>query len=219
MTVPEQLPKPRRGCFFYGAIAAVVCLVLLMVVFLVAFQMFKRALNQFTDTKPAPLPRLELTRAQIEQVQRRFDLFQDAVSTGRPTPPLELTGDDLNAVIATRADFQGLTNKLYVRIDGDKLDAQLSIPMEQLGLSMFKGRYLNGQATFAIFLENGLLRIAPDKVTVKGKPLPDIYMQRLRSENLARGVNENSKASIALNRLEKIEVKDGKVIVIPKQEK
>lgn len=219
MTEPVQTPKPRRGCLFYGSIAAVLCLVVILVVFLLAVQMFKKALNQFTDTKPALLPRLELSPAQLEQVQRRVDAFQDAVSTGRPTPPLELSSDDLNAVIATRADFQALTNKVYLQVAGDKVQAQVSMPMDQFGFRFLKGRYLNGQATFGVSLENGLLRIAPETVTVKGNPLPDAYMQKLKSENLARGVNDNSKASIALNRLEKIEVKGGKVILLPKQMK
>jgi hypothetical protein len=211
-------PKPRRGCFFYGCIAGAVCLVAILVAALLALQMFKKVLNQYTDTKPAALPKVELSAAQIEAVQRRVDTFQDAVSAGRPVPPLELTSDDLNAVIASRADFQGIKDKVYLRVEGDKLNAQVSVPMEQIGLPL-KGRYLNGQATFNVALHNGMLYVTPAVIEVKGKPLPDAYLEKLRRENLAGGVNENSKASIALNRLEAIEVKDGKVILIPKVEK
>lgn len=213
-----SVSKPRRGCFFYGCIAGAVCLVAILVAALLGLQMFKKTLNQFTDTKPAPLPKSELTPAQIEAVQKRVEVFQDAVSGGQPVARLELASEDLNAVVASRAGFQGIKDSVYLSIDGDKLKAQVSVPMEQIGLP-FRGRYLNGEATFNIALQNGMLQLNPSAIEVKGRPLPDVYMQKLRMENFARGLNEDSKASATLSRLEKIEVKAGKLVLVPKQEK
>ncbi|MGE5734645.1 MAG: hypothetical protein ACM34E_06110, partial [Acidobacteriota bacterium] len=157
MIEPSSPPaKARHGCYFYGCIAGIVCMVAILVAFLLGVHMFKKVLNEYTDTKPVPLPRSELTAAQVEELQHRIDAFQDAVSTGRPTPPLELTSQELNAIISTRADFQGLSNKVYLTIEGEKLNAQVSMPMEQIGLRMFHGRYLNGEASLSVALDRGL---------------------------------------------------------------
>jgi hypothetical protein len=219
MTPQPESTKPRRGCLFYGSIAAIVCLVAMLLAVLLGLHMVRKVVNQYTDTKPATVPALALTAEQINQVQHRVDQFQDALGSGRPTAPLELNSDDLNAIIASRVDFQGLKDKVYLKVEGDKITAQVSLPMEQLGLRIFKGRYLNGEITFSVSVVNGRLRISPSMVTVKGKPLPETYLEKLRGENFASGINDSPKASVALNRLEKVEVKDGKVILIPKEEK
>ena len=46
--------------------------------------------------------------------------------------------------------------------------------------------------------------------------MPWVYMNKLRSLNLAANVNEDPHASVALNRLQSIQVKDGKLILVPK---
>ncbi len=215
----QSPPKRQHSCLFFGCIAGAVCLVAILLVFLLGVHMFKKALNQYTDTAPMKLPQVQLSQPEIEEVQRRFNAFSDAASAGRPTPPLELAPDEINALIASNPDLSAAKDKLYLSIQDNHLQAQVSLPMDQIGLTMFKGRYLNGTATFSVSLQNGLLFLTPVGITVKGKPLPRVYLDKLRRENFATGINNNSRASVALNRLQSIEVKDGKVVLVPKLEK
>jgi hypothetical protein len=215
--MPDQPPqKTRRGCLFYGCLTGIVCLVAILAAFLLGLHLFKKMLNEYTDSRPLPLPAVEMAPAQIEQVQQRVTAFRDAVRGGRTAPSLELTSDEINAIIANDADFQGLRGKLYVTLDGDKVKGQLSFPMAQLGLPLFHGRYLNGTGTFSVSLQNGLLRVMPQEILVKGKPLPATYMDRIRTENLATQATANPGAADALNKLQSIEIKDGKLIIVPK---
>lgn len=216
---PSSTPKRQHGCLFFGCITGAICLVVLLVGFLVLMAMFKRALNQYTDTKPAPLPALKLTQPEIEEIQRKFDNFREAASSGRSTPPLALTSDDLNALLNNKPEFKEAKGKLYVSVEGDRLNAQVSVPMTDLGLTVFKGRYLNGNVICRLNLQNGFLVITPVDIIVKGKSLPPEYMEKIRQQNFATGINNNSQASVGLNRLQDIQVKEGKVILIPKQEK
>jgi len=211
--------KRQHGCLFYGCIAGAICLAAVLVGFLVLWHMFNKALNQFTDTKPTPLPALKLSQPEIEEVQRRFIQFRDAASDGRSTPPLELSYDDINALLANAPEFQDAKGKIYVQIEDDHLKAQVSVPMTDLGLRVFKGRYLNGTGTFKLSLQSGLLAITPVDIFVKGKPLPENYMIKIRQQNFANGINNNSKASVALNRLQSAELHNGKLVLTPKQEK
>ena len=171
----------------------------------------------FSESRPAPLPAVQMSPAEIEQVQRRYEDFMDAVRGGRHTPPLILTGDDINALIASDRDLRPLKGKVYVTIEGERLKGQVSVPLTDLGLSvLFRSRYLNGTGTFLVSLRHGVLLLSPDVIVVKGKPLPSLYLDQLRRRNLAQHVEDNPRVSIALDKLESIEVKDGKLIVTPK---
>jgi hypothetical protein len=191
-------------------------LVAILVAFLLGLHLFKKMLNEYTDSQPMPLPTVQMAPAQIEQVQRRVDGFREAVRTGKSPTALELTSDEINALIANDPEYQALRGKLYVTLEDDKVKGQVSFPMARLGLPLFRGRYLNGAGTFSVSFQNGLLRVIPKEIQVKGKPLPSVYMQRIQSENLAAQANDNPRSVEALNRLQSIEVKDSKLIIVPK---
>jgi hypothetical protein len=213
-------PKRRgKGCAFYGCLAGIVCMLAILVAFLLGIHMFKKMLTEFTDTQPMALPTVELPPAELRQLQQRVEDFSDAVRAEKPTPPLELTGNEIDALLSSNPDFRAARGKVYVTIDGGKLKSQLSVPMEQVGLPRFKGRYLNGTATLDLSLQNGVLRIAPEQFLAKdGKPLPSIYLNVIRKQNLGARLNENPRLSIAMDRLKSIEVKDGKLVLTAKDQ-
>ena len=84
----------------------------------------------------------------------RVDAFRKALDSGKPSEPLVLDSDDINVLIADNPDLQ---DKVHVDIEGDKVNGQVSFPLEGIGLPAFKGRYLNGKATLKVSLEDGFL--------------------------------------------------------------
>lgn len=210
--------KPRRGCLFYGCLSGTVCLLIILVAFLLGLYQLKKMLNFYTDNHPIPLPSVQLSPAEIDQLKQRVENFQDAVRSGRPTPPLQLTSDEINAYIETDPNFAKVKGKLYVTIEGDRLKGQVSFPLDNVGLRIFRGRYLNGTGIFAVSLHNGNLVVTPESLVVKGKALPGVYMDKLRSQNLAESLNNNPRASVALNHLQEIRITDGKFVLVPKVE-
>jgi hypothetical protein len=217
MTDPAA--KPRRGCVFYGCITGLVLLVLVLGGLMVGLHYVRKMVNQYTENGPMELPALQMSQGEIGKVKQRFEAFQTSVRDQRPTEPLELTADDINALIASGSDQQALKGKFYVSLDGDKLKGEVSVPLQQIGLSMFKGRYLNGNATFSLSFRNGALSVSPQTINVKGKPLPETYMREIRKQNLAEGFTSETNAVAVLQGLEDIQVKDGKLVVVPKAKK
>ena len=215
----EHPPKRRRGCFFYGCITSLVLLVLAIAALLLGWHLVKKAVNQYTDSKPMELPTVQMSQQEISRLRQRFETFQAAMREQRPVPPLTLNGDDINALIAHGPQQQGLQDKVYVSIEGDQLKGQVSVPLEEVGLSMFKGRYLNGQGTFKLALHNGVLFVTAQTITVKGQPLPETFMQNIRKENLAAKLGDESRAAAVLQGLEDIRVSDGKLVLVPKERK
>jgi hypothetical protein len=217
----DQPPKPRRGCFFYGCITGLVLLLLLAVGGLVAVHYAKKAIsglvNEYTDTKPMTLPTVQMSQADIDKLTKRWQAFEEAVKGQKPTPPLELTADEINALIASGPNNQAMKGKFYVSLDDNRIKAELSVPLNEIGWKMVKDRYLNGSGTFNVSVQNGVLFIAPQTIEVKGKPLPDMYMQGLRNANFAAGLTNQPDMTTLIQGLQDIQVKDGKLIVVPKE--
>jgi len=86
-----------------------------------------------------------------------------------------------------------------------------------VGLNMLKGRYLNGSATFNLSFQNGTLSVTPQGIQVKGEPLPEVYLREIRKQNLAVALTNNPEAAAVLRGLEEITLKDGKLVIAPKQ--
>lgn len=209
-------PKPRRGCLFYGCLTGIVCLVAVLVAFLLGLHQLRRMVREYTESSPVPLPSVHIPPAQLEQAQRRLDAFIDGIRGGRPTPPLALTADEINALMAVVPGAEPWRGKLCVIITNSLLKTEVSLPLSQLGLPLFHGRYLNGIGTVTLGLTNGILSAYLQSLWVKGKLVPPVYMNRIRAQNLASDINENPSDSVALNRLQSIEIKDDKLILTPK---
>ena len=217
MTDPAA--KPRRGCFFYGCITGLVLLVLVLGALMVGLHYVKKMVNQFTDSQPMELPTVQMSQGEIDKLKERFETFQKAVKERHPTEPLVLAADDINALIANGPKREDLKGKLYVGLEGDQVKGEVSVPLREIGLSVFKGRYLNGSATFSLSFSNGVLSVAPQTIVVKGRPVPEVYMQEIRKQNLAAGLANEPAAVAVLQGLQEIQVKEGKLVVVPKEKK
>ena len=217
----DQPPKPRHGCFFYGCITGLVMLLLIAVGGLVTIYYAKKALsglvNNYTDSQPMSLPSVQMSQADLDKLKQRWKEFAEAVRARRPTAPLVMSADEINALIASSPDQKLLKGKFYVSFDGDRVKGELRLPLQEFGWKLLKGRYLNGSGTFNLSLQNGVLFLAPQTIVVKGKPVPDIYMQGLRNQNFAASLTNQPDVSAVLQGLQEIQVNDGKLIVVPKE--
>ncbi len=214
-----QTPKPRRGCLFYGCITGAVLLVIVLGALLVGLYYVKQMVNRFTDTKPMELPTLQMSKEEIAQVKQRFEAFEQSVREQRAAQPLVLTADDINALIVSGAEPQTLKGKLYVSLQDNQAKGEVSVPLQDVGLTMFKGRYLNGSATFNVGFHDGALVVTPLTLIVKGKPVPEVYMQEIRKQNFAAGLTNEPNAAAVLKGLQDIQVKEGKVVIVPKEQR
>jgi hypothetical protein len=214
---PQVLPK-QRGCFFYGciiaSILAVLFVILMGVMAFLTYRFVNKAVEDYTSTKPQPLPTVEMPVEKRQALNERVEAFKKAVEAGTPTEPLVLTSDDLNALLDENEEFKG---KFFVKVDGDAIKGEVSIPLDPLARgpfrATFQGRYLNGKADFKASLQNGVLLVTLDSIEVNGKKPPDELLTQLRQENLAKDAYKNPKNAEMIRKLESLEVKDGKIIL------
>ena len=214
MPDPTTSPPPRkgRGCLFYGCLTCVVLLLIMAVLAVVAIRFVKNQVNAYTDSQPMKLPRVEMTDAEYQQLDQRVKAFGDAMEKGKPAEPLILAERDINALIVKAANLKELADKVYVSVNGNEVKGQVSIPLSRLGW-LGKGRYLNGEATFNVSLENGVLMVTAREIKVKGKPLPESFMSQLRHENLAKEASKDPKNAEAIRKLDSIQVQESQVLI------
>ncbi len=210
-TTPPPVRK-GRGCFFYGCLTS---LVLVLIAGLMAFftvRYIRNQITQITESAPMNLPAAEMAEAEFSQLKAQVKSFNDALEQGQATEPLVLTERNVNALLANGSDTKELADKVYFSLAGEQVKGQVSIPLSFLGW-FGKGRYLNGEATFKVSLENGVLIVTAQEVQVKGKPLPDSIMVPLRQENLAKEIYKNPKNAETIRKLESLLLQDGQVII------
>jgi hypothetical protein len=217
MSQPTQAPpvKKGRGCFFWGCLTCIVLFLIVCVAIFAVVQFAKSQVRAYTDSAPMKLPKVEMADAEYKELQQRVRSFTDALDAGKATNTLTLTERELNALIAKSGRNNEFADRVYVSFEGDQVKGQISIPLPDIPL-IGKGRYLNGEATFRVVLTNGTLFVSPQTIIVKGKPVPDRFMQPLKQENFAKDAANDPKAAEAIGKFDSIVIQDGKVIIKPR---
>ena len=116
MNLAEPQKPKGRWCFFYGCIT---CLVLLLIAGIGGFVAFRYVvgkingfIDQYTDTSPITLPRVDLPADELKQLKARSDAFKVAVDAGSNAAPLVLTGREVNALLTNGAGASDLGSAL-----------------------------------------------------------------------------------------------------------
>ena len=218
-SIPPPAPKPS-GIGKWIGIGCVAALALLIVGGFIAYALIKTTvvglMNQYTATQPRALPQLVISEPQGRAICARVDAFQAALQAGQPADPLVLTADDINALIKYHPTWKYMTGAVYVTIDKNKIQGEVSIPLETI-TKKAKGRYLNGTGVFTIQLLDGRLLVFLDTLEVKGKPVPEEFMKAFRSENLAKNANTDEKKAAVIAKLKSITVQNDQIRIVPKK--
>lgn len=215
--MPAEKPRRRRGCLFWGGIIAGVFLLFALLAGYSGYRYFRHLVYEYTDTKPTEMPAVELSGTEITNLQKRVENFDTAIKVDKPVEPLILTADEINALIARAAKTNSSSPaRLYFTFNDDRVHAQLSLPTDGIGLKMLKGRYFNGSGDFVVSLHDGRLMLHVKSLSVKGKPLPEQFMQSIRGQNFADAWTNNVDFDKALAKLQEVKIENGKLIVVPK---
>lgn len=231
----EETPPPaprHRGFLFWGCFMALLVLVVAgggLAITVYAW------VQRYTSTVPVPVPRYELKPGEAKAVEERLADFQAPASDGTPRQ-LVLTAGDLNALIAASPRGDRWAGKVFIRLEGEKAYADISLPLDEVPL--LSGRYLNGTLELEVGRqkpkpggkkrrvgagkskdapEDEILRASVVGATAGGKPLPSEILMILKEGNLFESLSDedvSGKTILEFARQAKsIEVKDGALIL------
>lgn len=205
-----------RGCLFWGGIIAAVLLLCFLLTVYAGYRYIRHLVYEYTDSKPVEVATLRLSDAELTNLQARVKGFNDALESNKPVGPLVLTADEINALLNRTAKTNSEPMpRLYLSFNEDRVQAQVSIPLDGLGLQMLHGRYFNGSGDLSFSLNDGRVVLRVKSLSVKGKPVPEQWMQGIRNQNLADAWTNNPDFGNAFSRLESIGIHDGKLVIVP----
>ena len=151
-----------------------------------------------------PVPEFNASEQQIQLVQERWQDFEQKTRAGQ-TAEIELSADDINALIATSEDVRG---KVFVSIDGNQIRFQTSLPIGQFVAR--PGYYFNGDVV--IEPEGGQPLDNPrfNRITINGEQVPTDFLRwKYRYRQLREYLADQQNAY----EIGTMEIRDGKVIL------
>lgn len=216
---PSQ-DKKSGGCGKFIAIGCGALVILLVIGGVIAYQSVKGVVSgivdEYTGVQALILPQVEAPDAEVQALIARVDGFSKALKDGSPSGPLVLDARAINLLINHHPSWAPVKGMVHAAIEGDQIKGQVSLPLDDLG-DFAKGRFLNGSAVLKVMLASGRLFVFAESLSVKGKPLPETFMQGIRSENLAKNANNNPNGDEITQKLESITVANGKMTIVPKK--
>jgi hypothetical protein len=207
---PAPVTKKKRGCLFWG-------LVLVVLVCGGSYAAYRYAIHRivtgYTEPTALDLGEPALSPSQLGELDGRLAAFAQAVRNKHPVEPLVLSSEELTALVVRSPDFRRLGGRARLSIGDGEIESQLSVPLQRLG---YPDRWFNGSARFAVTLDNGVLIVTLRSASVRGEPVADWIVEKLRQRNLAKDLYERPEVASLLARLESIEVRNGRITIVPR---
>ena len=210
--------KNKKGCLFYGCLTSIILgLVFFIAVPLALYYGFNVAagklIENYTDKDPIQLPEVVLGEAELSMLKQRVERFRKAIQTNEASPPLELTAEEINALIFHDTQLEKLKGRAYLKIEGNALQGQVSIPLDELNLNSDDRRYINGSGRFKISVREGMLSVIIQSIEIKGKTLPAAVQNVITGVNLFENAEMDQETTKLLDRLKTFEIQNGKLLL------
>lgn len=212
---PAPVRKKRRWWLY--ALIVLGCLVVLGVGLVVAILGYINSLvTKYTDSQPKALVQVEASPGKQEELKNKWTAFQQSVTAGRSTRPFKLSADDLNVFLA---NIPNLRDRLRFVINGDKLQGDFTVPLDETRQAKLKGRYLNGRVSFNFKFEEGFLSLNVADLEANGHPAPRWLLSKVQKENFLKSLDHSQDFMDFMQRIESVEISDGYVVVTPTEGK
>jgi hypothetical protein len=153
---------------------------------------------------PTPVPEFNPSDQQIQLVQERWQDFEQKTRAGQAAE-IELSADDINALIATSDDLRG---KVFASIEGNRLRLQASLPIG--GVLGRPGYYFNGDVIIELKGAQSLDSAQLSRITINGEQIPTDFLDwKYRSRQLREYLTDQRNAY----EIGAIEIRDSKIIL------
>jgi len=227
-SIPEHPGEQKSGG--KGKCCVIGCFLLLLIIIGLGvggfFALKHKAVQlteQFTADKPVAIKAPQGTPQQVSDVFTRFDTFRESLAAGKATAPLVLSDHDINLLMYHHSLFESVSGKTEVKIENDKLSGKVSLKLDDyfgtvpvLG-EMLTGRYLNGDATIDLSLQDGKPSLFLEGLTVNGMAVPPEVIKGLRKKNILGKVMDDENLSKLFEKVDEIKIEGNKLHIIPKK--
>ena len=215
--------KKTAACCGFGCLAV---LVISVVAVIGAMAWGKKTVGEFADKYTSEEPvRIEmpvLSEQQVSDATTRFDQFVADVSAGNGGQPLVLSESDINALFSGHPKFSALAKSAVASIENDQLTVQSSFDIDAMGIPFpgfiadkVKGKYFNGAITVEVTTIGGQPAVFIQDIAAGDAPIPQIFIDSLKTENLLQNQNSDPDMRKVLEKLEEIKIENNQLVIVP----
>ena len=213
-------PRPRGSSLpKYLGIGCLVLIALLLIGGVLAYYGIRSAVGglvaEYSSERPVAMPEVQISEAELASLQERVREFGDAMEEDRPTEPLSLSADELNALIQSALRRKESEVSAYVRIVGRRLEGDVSIPLDRFGNDL-KSRYFNGKARISVGVVGERLVAHLEDLKIGDRYVPDAFRERFSRENRLKDAYDDPDSRRFLTRLDSVEIGDGRLVLKPR---
>ena len=178
----QKIPTADFNPFYGCAIMLLAALTFGGIIAFSAYSLFSqdKAIAAFAAESPVKLPAVELTPEAKTALLQRLSDFATAAQAGKPAE-LTLSIAELNAVVLLAPDSGYGTYTELVRFEStdpakNTITGQVSLPMNNIKFWEDKKRYLNGSATFLLYIHEEGIDAKVVDVKVPGKEVAEGFI-------------------------------------------
>jgi hypothetical protein len=202
----EPPPAQRGlGCFAKGCLILVVFFILLALAFVAGtFYAAKYLRTEYFSIHHERVPISQTTVEEEQAVRTRWDAFEKPAHA-HEAARIELTADDLNALIASEPKLHG---NAYVTIEDNTAHLQLSMPIGKA--RWLTGQYFNAQCSVQTAPSGKPEAALITSIVVNGRPVGEEFLSwQYGSWSFKRYLSD----WIGQTNLKTFEISDGKIIL------
>ena len=213
---PQKDSSCARGCLVIG-------LALLLLAGLIiggTWYLYGRALNLYTSTSAARVKVATPSPSEIRSAQATLASLREAISINEARR-IELTGTDINALIANEQSFSGARGRVFVTIQDSEIVIESSIPLSAVPLPKIKDRWLNSTA-HVVFGYDGDFHFEFKSGAAQGVDVPVSFFRSF-NRSFTQTFNDKFKEEVAKqgsgsfwNHIEQISIESDKLVIVTK---
>jgi hypothetical protein len=232
VSYPPPPPAPRRqgwGCLGIGClVVALIVLVFLGLGAAGGYMLYRQAIT-VTSTVAGDVPAFTGSDDVVQSARQKVQALAQSLEHGQPGS-LQLSGDEINSLIASDPDFAKNNVKAYVTLTGDHGRLQTSVPTELVTKGLIAGRYINIDATLTVSFDSDTHSIifTPQVLQLGNQPFigPDLEKQGNSfaagfnrgfapsfttsfNQSFNNGIRQNPGGRLLLDHAKTVEIKDG----------
>jgi hypothetical protein len=165
--------------------------------------------TEYLPRNRTELPAATPTEQEQQAAMAKWEAF-DRRARAHESARVELTGDELNALIAVEPMLRG---KAHVTLEGDIARLKVSIPLTNM--RWLDGHYMNGECTVQSGMTGEPSELRVTNIVVNDRPVPDEVLQMQYGPwSIRRFFNDWS----AEENLKTLEIRDGRLVLESKGE-
>ena len=217
-------PKPRgMSCLAKGCTTIAVLLALLFMLLVAGGIYMKRQFGSYYGEERLPLAANTTTDAQY---QVALGKLQPLVGAGNEAAPqaIDLTADDLNALVAHDPRLASAKDKCFFTIPGDQLSVDISSEIPQNNPRATKTYYFNVRVIGTVSVEGGKVDLEPGKVqSFSGSDFPgwllssSVFQSMVSgfNQSLNKDIHDNTDLSAMVDKIQSAKIQNGHLRLTP----